>query len=573
MVLAPREKIEAFTARGWWGVHTLDELFRANVRRDGARTAVVDAINRSDFTEGVPRSLSYQQLDAQVQRLCCVLLQDGLVKDDIVAVQMPNCVEQFVVYLACARLGLIVTPLPTPYREHELSYMLAHTGAHAAITCTRIANHRHARMFAGLKARLGALRTIYAWGPVTDDWPHGVVPLEHRMQELADTALVMDYLERTPISANDVFTICWTSGTEAAPKGVPRSHNEWLVMTPSIIEGSRLNRHCRMLNPFALVNMAGLSVSFASWIVLAGTVVQHQPFDLEIFLQQLRQERIDYTNAAPAILGQLLRNHALVQGIDFKRLATIGSGSSPLSEWLVRGFKERFDVDIVNHFGSNEGASLTSAPTDIPAPETRARYFPRAGVTGFDWTISTTRKISTRLVDLATGEQIDEPGRVGELRYSGATIFSGYYKAPELTAQAFDEQGYYKTGDLFEIGGTGNAFYRHVGRSKDLVIRGGMNISAQEVEDLVLAHPKVREAAVVGYADERLGERACACVVPQDGHTLTLDDLRTFLRDEKRVAAYKLPERLLLVAALPRNPLGKVLKRELREQLNAVASA
>ncbi|MES2973227.1 MAG: class I adenylate-forming enzyme family protein [Pseudomonadota bacterium] len=576
MILVPQDKIDACTASGWWGTQTLDGVFRGNVALHGSRTAVADAFNRASFTDGAPRSLSYAQLDGEVMRLAGVLLAGGLGKDDVVALQMPNCVEQFVVYLACARLGIIVSPVPIQYREHELSHVLSITGARAAITCRRIGRHAHAAMFEALRATQPSLQAVYAFGDTAADaapgepLPPGTValaPLLAAADDLDSRSRVDSYVLRTPISANDVFTICWTSGTESAPKGVPRSHNEWLVLAPTVIEGAGLRPHCRMLSPFPLVNMAGLSAGFAAWLVLAGTVVQHQPFDLAVFLQQLREEAIDYTIAAPAILGQLLHNEALAEGIDFKRLATIGSGSAPLSQWLVQGFKERFGVDIVNHFGSNEGASLTGGPRDVPDPGTRARFFPRAGVAGFDWHVSTTRKISTRLVDLETGEDIHEPGRVGELRYAGATVFSGYWNAPELTARAFDAQGYYKTGDLFEIGGERGQYYRYAGRSKDMVIRGGMNISSEEVENLILAHPAVREAAIVGYADEAMGERVCACVVLKAGETLTLDGLKAFLRDVQRIAVYKLPERLVLLDALPRNPVGKILKRVLREQL------
>ena len=571
MILVPQDKIDAYTARGWWGTRTLDECFRANVVAHPHRDAVADACNRADFTEGAPRRLTYAELDAEVARFCAVLLAAGLAKDDIVVVQLPNGVEQFVAYLACARLGLIVSPLPAQYREHEIEFILDHLGARAALTCARIGRHAHAAMFDSLRATHPALRHVLAWGSGLPAGVTAIDPLHLDPLRLAaaDTRTVDAHLARHPVDANEVFTICWTSGTEARPKGVPRSHNEWLIVAPAIIEGAGLRAGCRLLNPFPLVNMAGLSTNFAAWLVLGGTVVQHHPFNLEVFLRQIRDESIEYTVAAPAILNQLLQNQALLDGVDFTRLSTIGSGGGPLSEWMVRTFHERHGVQIVNYFGSNEGASLTGGASDVPDPALRARYFPRAGVQGHEWTLSTTRKISTRLVDLETGADIDAPGRVGELRFTGPTIFSGYFNAPELSARAFDERGYYRTGDLFEIGGERAQFYRYVGRSKDLVIRGGMNISSEEIENLIVAHPQVSEAAVVGYADAVMGERVCACVVPRAGAALTLDDITRFLRDDKRVAAYKLPERLHLIEALPRNPVGKVLKRELREQVGS----
>jgi len=339
---------------------------------------------------------------------------------------------------------------------------------------------------------------------------------------------------------------------------------------PSIIEAGQLEPGARLLNPFPLVNMSGLSSALAAWLVLGGTVVQHHPFSLPVFLQQLREERIDYTVAAPAILNMMLQDDSLLAGIDFQRLRRIGSGSAPLSDWMVQGFADKYGVQIINYFGSNEGAALAGSDIEIPEPALRAQYFPRAGVPGFDWRVSTTRKIKTRLVDLASGADISQAGQPGELRFKGPTVFSGYFKAPDMTARAFDEQGFYRTGDLFEIGGEQLQYYRHVGRSKDLVIRGGMNISSEEIEGLLAGCPGIKEVAVVGVPDRILGEKLCACVVYAGPQALSLAELLEFLK-QQRVAAFKLPEYLLALPALPRNPLGKILKRELREQARALA--
>lgn len=575
MILVAPEKIAAYSARGWWGTHTLWDLFAGHVRERPTAEAVVDAPNRADFAHGTPRRLSWAALAEEVDRFCHVLLQSGVRRDEVVVAQMPNCVEQFVVYLACARLGVIVTPVPIQYREHELGHILQLTRAAATVTFSRIGKaeggHAAAAMYLGLQAAHPALRTVLAWG---DAVPATAIDLAAHMRDALTEAQRRQLHEReraAGVTANDVFTICWTSGTEAAPKGVPRSHNEWLIVAPSIVEAAGIRPEARLLNPFPLVNMAGLSTAFASWLTLGGTVVQHQPFTLPVFLQQLREERIDYTVAPPAILNMLLQNEALLAGIDFTRLSRIGSGSAPLSDWMVRGFADRHGVQIVNYFGSNEGAALSGNHLDIPDPTLRAQFFPRAGVEGYDWSVSTTRKIRTRLVDMDTGEDITQAGRPGELRFDGPTIFSGYYASPELSRRAFDAEGFYKTGDLFEIAGERLQYYRYVGRSKDLVIRGGVNISSEEIENLLLACPGVREAAVVGVPDDTLGEKVCACVVAMEGLSLSLAAITDYLREHKRVAVYKLPEYLLPLAALPRNPVGKILKRELREQAKALA--
>jgi len=580
MILVSKDKIAEYTARGWWGTQTLWELFANQARERGNAEAVVDASNREEFAHGAPRRLSWNQLAAEVDRFCLLLIENSIQRDDIVVVQLPNCVEQFVAYLSCARLGVVVTPVPVQYREHELEHILSLTEAAAAITFARIGKagrgHAAADMYRALREKHATLRTVFAWG---DQVPSGVVqvpapaPADTPALSAAQRERLIQVEQAAAVSANDVFSICWTSGTEATPKGVPRSHNEWLVVAPSIIEAGQIRAHARLLNPFPLVNMAGLSTAIAAWLVIGGTVVQHHPFSLPVFLQQIRDERIDYTVAPPAVLNMLLQNTALLEGIDFKRLSRIGSGSAPLSEWMVRGFAEQFGVQIINYFGSNEGAALAGNHIDLPDPGDRATFFPRAGVPGFDWSVSTTRKVRTRLVDLDSGEDIMQAGRVGELRFTGPTIFSGYYNAPELSARAFDEQGYYKTGDLFEIGGDRKQFYRYAGRSKDLVIRGGMNISAEEIEGLLQACPGVREVAVVGVPDDILGEKVCACIVVQERHRIVLGDIVAYLRTEKHVAAYKLPEYLMPLAAMPRNPVGKILKTELRAQAKALLAA
>ena len=570
MVLVSPEKIEQYTSAGWWGHQTLWDEFVRHRAMHPHTEAVVDACNRSDFAHGAPRRLSWDELGDEIDRFSILLHAQGLRRDDIVVLHLPNSVEQYLAYLACARLGLIVTPVPVQYREHELSHVLAITQAAAVLTFTHIGKpgqgHPAAAMYLQLNQAHPSLRKVLAWGPQVSD---GVLSIDAllpgKMTPDLRATLVQAEIDAA-VTANDVFSICWTSGTEAAPKGVPRSHNEWLIVPPSIIEAAELKPGARLLNPFPFVNMSGLSTALATWLVLGGTVVQHHPFNLFIFLKQLREEQIDYTVAAPAILNMLLQDETLLAGIDFKRLRRMGSGSAPLSDWMVRGFAEKYGVQIVNYFGSNEGAALSGSDLDIPDPGLRAQYFPRAGVDGFDWHISTTRKIKTRLVDLMTGDDITQAGQVGELRFSGPTVFSGYFRAPEVTARTFDAQAFYCTGDLFEIAGDRLQFYRYVGRSKDLVIRGGVNISSEEIEGLLAACPGVREVAVVGVPDHILGEKICACVVPLEGHKVSLEQLVRFLREQQRVAAYKLPEYLLPITELPRNPVGKILKRELREQ-------
>jgi acyl-CoA synthetase len=544
MILAPRERIAEYTSRGWWGNRRIHDWFADSVRANPQRLALCDPPNREAVVGGTPRRLSWLEVDRAVDSLAGTFASFGIRKDDVVLVQLPNCVELPIAYLACLRLGAIITPVPVQYREHELAHILGLTQPRLLLTAQRVLKHGHLEMLRRLAPANGQVLGL------------------HELPAAAGASA-----PPAEVDANDIATICWTSGTEGVPKGVPRSHNEWLAIPENIIVSAGLQEGAHLLNPFPLVNMAGIAGQLLPWLILGGRLVMHHPFSLEVFLTQLREEDIDYSVAAPALLTTLAQNAALLDGIAGRRLRALGSGGGPLPEWTVRTLAEQQGISVVNYFGTNEGASLTSSALDLPDPALRATYFPRFGAGGHEWKLPVSRRVSTRLVGPDSGDDIEAPGVPGELRVKGPAIFAGYWRAPELTARAFDERGYFRTGDLFEIAGDRGQLYRFAGRLKDIIVRGGFNISSEEVESLLLAHPAVREAAVVGFPDQVLGERVCAVVVPHPGATPTLEGLVAFLRDSRHVAAYKLPERLVTVEALPRNPVGKVLKRALREGL------
>jgi acyl-CoA synthetase (AMP-forming)/AMP-acid ligase II len=236
---------------------------------------------------------------------------------------------------------------------------------------------------------------------------------------------------------------------------------------------------------------------------------------------------------------------------------------------MVETFQNKYNLTVQNIFGSNEGATLLSARNEIEDPLLRAKYFPRFGVEGFDWSNPVSKLVRTKLVSVETNAEIIEPGQPGELLISGATVFDGYWNAPEANAEVFDEEGFFKTGDLFEISpeDTQMRFYKFCGRCKDLIIRGGMNISPEELDNLLSAHPKMLEVAVTGYDDDILGEKVGVVAVVAEGEIISLDEIIEFLKDQQ-IAKYKMPEDLRLIDALPKNPVGKVLRRELKDLFN-----
>jgi non-ribosomal peptide synthetase component E (peptide arylation enzyme) len=270
----------------------------------------------------------------------------------------------------------------------------------------------------------------------------------------------------------------------------------------------------------------------------------------------MQSEKITFTIAPPALLNQLAKAPEMWKQFDFSSLRRIGSGSAPLAPSMIATFRDDYGVEIVNFYGSNEGISLFSTPEDAPEPEVRAGMFSRPAPGAL---------IETKVADPESGEEVTVEGERGELLISGATVFDGYFR--HANEDVFSADGYFRTGDLVEICGGGN-FYRIVGRCKDIINRGGMKISPVELDVALEHHPALVEAAVCAYPDERLGEKICACLVPQaDAEPPTLPELQQYLLD-KGFAKFKLPERIELMERLPRNPLGKVQRFSLQESVS-----
>ena len=554
MIAAGEEKRRAYRDSGWWGDKTLADLFFANARAHADRLALVDAPNRADFAFGEPQRLSYAEMQAEVERLAGALLAAGIGKDDVIMVQLPNLSEFVNLYFAAAAIGAIVSPAAVQYRSHELSGMLRLVKPEAFVCGTQMKGAEH---LATVRPLLGDAIRLMTFGP------HAPADAHDLSLAAADAERLAAHRAATHIDADDVFTICWTSGTTGVPKGVPRSHNHWVAIAPGTYVASRLEDGDVMLNPFPLINMASIGGITMSWLRIAGTMVLHHPFDPQVYLSQIATERPGFTIAPPAILNMLLQNDALLAMVDLSSLRTIGSGSAPLAPAMVRGFQERLDLPVINIFGSNEGMTLITGPDDVPDPVERASYFPN-GLDLVPWFGDAPRRImDSRLVPPEGGETITSEEVPGELQIRGPAVFEGYWEAPEQTAAAFTEDGFFKTGDLFQIE-QGGRFLRYVGRCKDLIIRGGVNISPEEIDQLLGGHPLLAEACVFALPDPVMGERIGVAVVPRDGHSLSLDDVTNYLRKQD-LALFKLPERLFHLDSLPRNVTNKVMRSEVRE--------
>jgi acyl-coenzyme A synthetase/AMP-(fatty) acid ligase len=551
MITSPKSNIEKYTRQGLWGDQKLHDLFYKNVARNPDAISLVDAPNKVELMGHLPLRLTHTELNDKIESMTSTFLQLGVKKDDILLVQMPNIVELVYVYMAVSRIGAIISPVAMQYRQHELTNIVNVLLPKMIITVSQFKSEDFTLHISSTLKNISSCQPeILVWGKHSD-----YTDLYQAMSLPSNARKIQEYLQKTDISANDILTICWTSGTEGLPKGIPRSHNQWLVTGSATFKGNQIKEGEALLNPFPFINMASIGGLFLTWLYSGGKLVLHHPLDLPVFLQQIVEEKIEYTLVPPALLNTILKSEPLKKMCDFSSISRIGSGSAPLDAWMVDGYKQQYNIEVINHFGSNEGVSLLCGPLHSNTAEQRASLFPRRSDI-----------LESQLVDSKTNQVITTPDQIGELQIRGGGVFDGYYKSPEKNALSFTQDGYFKTGDLFVIDEGDQRYYRFVGRSKDIIIRGGMNISPVEIDSLLCGHQHIAEAAVAAYPCDIMGEKIAAFVVSKEGHEVTLEDIVTYLK-QCEIATYKIPEKLIKITQLPRNAIGKVMRFELANQL------
>jgi acyl-CoA synthetase (AMP-forming)/AMP-acid ligase II len=492
-----------------------------------------------------PERLTYAELLDAVDAVAASLRKTGIGKDDFVIAQLPNTWELAMLYLAVARAGAVLSPMPIQWRRHELEHVVDVTEAVMYIGPRDFEGFDHVDMAMAAVDESRTLEHVLSFVAIRD-----------AMTDDADTSALDDI----DVGANEVFNLQWTSGTTADPKACPMTHNNWQSNPTPLL--CNMNEGDVILCAAPLVNMTALGVNYVPWLLTRGTLVLHHPIDLGQMVEQIQTESVTFTILVPTMLNQLLK-HPNVDDFDLSDVETITTGSAAPSEWAMQEFNERWGIEIINIWGQNEGASAISGPKTTPL-ERRATDFP-IFTEDVDWGIDDPRidAVNVRIVDPETGDKVTEPGDVGELAFQGPGLMAGYYNQPDLTADAFDEDGYFYTGDLFQI--EDDDYMSFFDRKKDVIIRGGFTISAKEVENILIEHPKIADLAVVGEPHEDLGERVAVFAVPQSGEDLTLEDITRYMSDD--IAIYKRPERLEVVEEIPRNPVGKVVKTNLRERL------
>ena len=550
-ILTDGTTIEKYTREGWWDNKTLIGRFIEDSEKNPERIAIIDAPNKHDLVGLDPERISYGELRKRVDRLASFFMDIGVKKDDIISIQLPNINELLTTYLAAWRIGAAISPVPMQWRSHELGYVFKLTGSNVFVSTT-FRDFDHCAMAEGIRKEKGHPEKVINLGQVRT-----AMTTHEISDELDDRTAALD--------ANDISTIQWTSGTEKDPKACPMSHNNWGFLRyffDSRHPGGILKDGYIIMNPAPLVNMTGIGVGVVPWLIVAGTMVLHHPFDPTMYFRQLIQEKVNFTLAVPAVAVAMLK-HPDVDKFDLSSVKLFTQGSSQPSPWTFLEFKKRWGIESINVWGQNEGTGLFSTSEVIPDLESRANTFPWPRVENHS-KIPFFKAIETKVVDTESGKEATKPGEVGELCFKSPLTIPGYYNDAALNKKAFDTEGFFRTGDLFRI--VDDKRIAFFDRAKDIIIRGGFNISSAEIEDIIKKNPRILDVAAIGIPDERLGERVCVYVVPREGSTVALPDIVKIM-EENGVAKYKWPERLETIKSIPRNPVGKAIKWQLRKDV------
>lgn len=485
-----------------------------------------------------PHETTLGDLHARGVALGGALAAAGIGTGDVVALQMPNWIEAAVLYHACTEIGAVVLPIIHIYGPAEVGYILDESRPAVLVTPDRWMGIDYTDREVG--TRPGLLRVF-----VGDDCPAGRGVVAFADLEAGGTTVYT----RPDLHADDVHLLCYTSGTTANPKGVKHSHNTLLAESRQLGEATGARDGDVFLCPNPVGHMAGIIAGLQNPYLFGEHCVLMDGWDPGAAAELIRDEAVTRTGGAPFFLTTLLDHVEAHPDIDVSSLGLFGCGGAGVLPSLI----ERADAVgwwSFRSFGSSEHPSITSGYKGDPLD--KRAYTDGRPMPG----------VEVRIVDADGGAL--PTGAVGEIQSTGPDLFLGYTD-PSLDADAFTDDGWYRTGDMGRLDADG--FLTVTDRIKDIVIRGGENISAAEVEDVLARHPAVREVAVTAVPDPRYGERVCAFVIPADpARPLTFDEMVDHFH-EAGVAKHKTPERLEIVDDFPRTLAGKVKKYVLRESL------
>ena len=504
-----------------------------------------DAMAIVDYGRGHDEAirLTYGELAQRVDRIAGGLQHLGVQPGQVVSLQLPNWWEFPAVVLACARIGAVVNPLVPIFRARELRFMLARTASPVCIVPTQFRGFDHAALLEELQPDLPDLLH-----PLTVGDSFTSTLLEQPWE---------DQLWPRPIGADEVAEIQFTSGTTGEPKGVVHSPNTIGAGAWAIADTLGLDCDDVVLMSSTLAHQTGFLYGVVMALARGMKVVYQDVWDADTALRICEDELVTFTMGSTTFLLDLVAAQRRRSQPPPASLRYFCCAGAPIPSPLVHEARQLLQLEVVAAWGMTENGAVTLTRPGDPVEVV-------ANSDGI-----ATRGMEVRVVDDRDGDVRTIPfGTAGRLQVRGAQQTLGYYQRPDLyndcLSPAEDEgPAWFDSGDLALARADGSI--RISGRSKDIIIRGGENVPVAEVEGALFAHPQVREVAIIGRPDERLGERACAVVVAE-GEAPTLAQLTAHL-EAAGMAKQFWPESLLVVTEMPKTPSGKIQKYLLRQQL------
>lgn len=522
----------AYRQQGLWGDASLADYWQQTARAMPDKIAVVD-------NHGA--SYTYSALDHAASCLANWMLAKGIESGDRIAFQLPGWCEFTVIYLACLKIGAVSVPLLPSWREAELVWVLNKCQAKMFFAPTLFKQTRPVDLILPLQNQLPQLQQIV-----------GVDKLAPATSSLSLSQIIAD---NTPLTTaitthgDELAAVLFTSGTEGLPKGVMLTHNNILASERAYCARLNLTWQDVFMMPAPLGHATGFLHGVTAPFLIGARSVLLDIFTPDACLALLEQQRCTCMLGATPFVYDLL-NVLEKQPADLSALRFFLCGGTTIPKKVARECQQ-LGIKLLSVYGSTE--SSPHAVVNLDDPLSRFMHTDGYAAAG----------VEIKVVDDA--RKTLPPGCEGEEASRGPNVFMGYFDEPELTARALDEEGWYYSGDLCRMDEAG--YIKITGRKKDIIVRGGENISSREVEDILLQHPKIHDACVVAMPDERLGERSCAYVVLKaPHHSLSLEEVVAFF-SRKRVAKYKHPEHIVVIEKLPRTASGKIQKFLLRKDI------
>ncbi|MFX3619435.1 MAG: medium-chain fatty-acid--CoA ligase [Sporolactobacillus sp.] len=527
-----QSQINKYRCQGFWGDATLIDYWKLSVASFPEKIAIAD---------NYERKFSYREIDEAADKVAIFLKETDVECGDIVSVQLPGWFEFLIIYIACLKIGAVINPIITNFRAKELIYILNKCESKVLFMPSIFKKKNYLTMMETITTKTPSLRKIV------------VVDKEERLKKQLTLTAILNTPQSMPAcpecSANDVAAILFTSGTEGFPKGVMLTHNNIIASERSFCATFHLSFLDTILMPAPVAHAIGFHHGLTAAFMSGAKCVLQDIFCSEDMLHLIEKEHCTVGMGSTPIVYDMLSS-MIKKHYDISSLRFFLCGGSPiprntLRKALLMGFK------LIGIYGSTESVPHTAAKLEDSIEKiVMTDGSPMPG-------------IEVKVVDK---NRIQVPfGVEGEEASRGPNVFVGYLKEPSLTNKMLDDDGWYYSGDLCKMDDDG--YIRITGRIKDVIIRGGENISSSEVEEILIQLSNVHEASVVAMPDSRLGEKSCAYVVLNDVKKgLSLSEVIDFFKS-KQIATYKVPERLEIVDQLPYTASSKVKKYLLKEDI------